>query len=229
MPRATILIVLMLTAIPVVAQDEVGFYFDTDGTTTTTTTSAPGEWVQGWLILKDASHVDGIGSWRVRLEIRNADGTPADVQWQYAGGAQNFDTPPLFEVGTFTLMPWSPALVLATVLITVPDPAAGVDVFLSGYGAPMIEAPAGYPVYQPEYGHGVEYLPATMSRASGHNYQAVATINGGGVESGLPAVSGIFDLPDVAVVGHLMEGFLEYIIHDLERPLEGGAEPSPGP
>ena len=225
MPRATILIVLILAAIPAAAQDEVGFYFDPEGTATTTTTSAPGEWVQGWLILKNASHVDGIGSWRTRVEIQNADGTPAAVQWQYTGGAQNFDTPPLFDVGTFTLMPWSPAVVLATVLITVPDPAQEIRIFMSGHRFPVNEDPHAYPIYQPEYGHGTDYTPATMSQVTWHGYHTVASINGGGAQSPLPAVTGSFSLPDVAVVGHPVEGYLVYIIRDLEQPLEGLVEP----
>jgi len=225
MSRATILVVLILTSIPAAAQDEVGFYFDPDGTATTATTTGPDEWVQGWLILKDATHTDGIGSWRARLEILHADGTPAAVQWQYMGAAQNFDTPPSFDVGTFTLMPWSSALVLATVMITVPDPAQEIQVFMSGHRFPVNEEPRDYPVYQPEYGHGTEYTPATMSQVTWHGYHTVASINGGGAQTPLPAVTGSFSMPSVAAVGQEIAGTLAYNIGQPVRPLEGLVEP----
>lgn len=218
---APLLILALMLATPAAAQDVVGFYFDTDGAATTTTTSAPGQYVQGWLILQGASGTGGLGSWRAEVRIELEDGSPATAQWLYLGGAQNFDAPPSFDVATFTLMPWEQDLALATVLIQVPDPDETVRVYLAGHRFPILESPATFPVHGPEYGHGAEYTPAAMASEAGNTYLPVAVINDDGATPPEPTVLIHWTGENNLYVGMQAAGTVSVRGLELVRPLEG--------
>ncbi len=210
------------------AQDRLGFYFDAAGAATTTTTSAPGELVPGWLILADPSHTDGIGSWQGRIQVVDADDAPVPVIWTLAGGANNYATPPSFDVGTFTPLPWAPQVVLATAFITVASPDQQVDVFILSPQNPTEQSPSGYPVYRPLYGHGPDYVPAIMGPADVPSTGSVAAINGppraGDANVNIPA----FWLEQPMAAGYTYNGRLNLTRAAPSRDLDLLVEPLGG-
>jgi hypothetical protein len=151
--------------------DGVGIYFDPGATINCTTTSAPFAPVAGYLIATNITTDAGISGWEASVQIVGNLVAPA---WVVAGGGTNFLTAPNFAVGVGTVapLPYSPAIVLATVNAFVMAPADMITFFVRPIPTPSIP---GHPVYA---AGNNEFDLRPLGQSTGGADFPVAAING---------------------------------------------------
>ena len=166
---------------PLQAQNVLGLYFDQAGTVDRVTTSAPYEFVTGFLILQNPSHTSGVDSWECVVEPV-ADGPDPLVSWSLSGQAINVATPPAFSVGLGTPLPSIGDVLLATATIVLPEAGREVAFYLLPQDPPSLREPPnfGYPVHAPLYGTGSGLVPLAL--AGGCASRPVAVVNDDGVD-----------------------------------------------
>ncbi len=163
---------------PTVAQDQLGVYFDAEGTTTSVTTNAPYGQVPAWVQLTDASATSSITAYEFRLEV-HSDGPDPILVWTLPANALNLLVEPSFMVGLGNPLPISSRITLAQVLIMVPEAGQTVWLTVHPLNNPSMHEPpgSGYPVCNPAYATTSKENMVAMVVASGCDSEPVASIN----------------------------------------------------
>ncbi len=158
--------------------EQVGVFFDADGTLTETTTTAPGQEVTAYVVLINPHAAEDITGWECRFSVFT-DGPDPDILWEVAGNGLNIGTPPAFAVGLGIPLPWASRVVLATARITVPEAGQSIDFHVGAYDPPSLRQPPGsmYYLWQPVYNHGPLRTLDLMTSASGCESLPTARIN----------------------------------------------------
>ncbi len=151
--------------------DGIGIYFDPGATVNCLNTSAPFQSVTAYLTATNISADSGISGWECTVVLM---GNLLAPSWTVAGGGTNFLTAPQFAVGVGTInpLPYSPAIVLATLTAFVQNLTDVVDLYVRPAPQPSIP---GWPVYA--VGNN-EFDLRTLGQVTGGPDYPVASING---------------------------------------------------
>jgi hypothetical protein len=158
--------------------DTIGIYFDAAGSQTSLDTAVPFAVVPVYLIVRNPSHPDGLGSWECVIEVAT-DGPEPLTNWAINGQGINVFTPPSFAVGLASPLPSDQDVLLATGQIIVPESGQKISLFVHHQNPPSLKEPPefGYPVYAPLYGHGPANDFQPLVQSSGCGGLPVAEIN----------------------------------------------------
>lgn len=124
----------LLIALPSIAQEVMGLYFDPEGTQTEFTTSAPMEMVPVYLILHNPDFEDPITGWECEL---STSGAAALMPMEIVGDGGNQYSSPAFHVEYTTPLPPAEVTILATGQILVMEPELAGRVYINPIAGPM--------------------------------------------------------------------------------------------
>lgn len=174
-------IFLIFLTQPLLAQDQLGVFFDAQGTQSTTTTSTAYSQVSAWVQLIDPTASEALTAFEFRLEV-HSDGPDPILVWTLPDQALNIAEAPAFMVGLGTPIALEPRTTLAEVMIIVPEAGQTVWLTLHPLENPSLKDPPeyGYPVCQPVYAVGSDSEMRTMTVSTGCESAPVASINPAG-------------------------------------------------
>lgn len=203
-------ILMTLSFQPTLAQDQLGIFFDEEGTTNSITTSSPYSQISAWVQLTNPTADESITGFEFRVEV-GSDGPDPILVWQLPATAINILDEPSFMVGLGTPLAIEPRVTLAEVTIVVPEAGQTVWLTLHPVAQPSLLDPPGYgyPVCHPiyAYGDGNSYL--AMPPNSSCESAPVASINHSGeppqyLLSELPPVVAFYSDKDNEATGSLV-------------------------
>ncbi|MBT7311601.1 hypothetical protein HN843_07530 [bacterium] len=175
---------LLLFAVPVIAVDDLGLYFDSSATISEFNTTSMYEEVELYLILTNPSEETGVSGWEAEIKVA---GDPLAQSWALSGG-MNLAVAPKFIVGVgigeLALPVVDNAILLATCSVFIESPGDEVEFWLHAIGNPsMLDPPIwGNPIWQPVYTKGNDSQQmVAMNWSSGCEDTPIAIINSDGI------------------------------------------------
>ena len=183
---------------PILAQDQLGIFFDEEGNSNSITTSTPYSQVSAWVQLVDPTAAEAITGFEFRLEI-GTDGPDPILVWQLPVMAINILEEPSFMVGLGSPLAIAPRVTLAELNIVVPEAGQTVWLTLHPVDTPSMLEPEGYgyPVCHPVYSFGEDNDYLAMPSNSSCESAPVASLN----PSGQAPQYQLSELPPVVAIG----------------------------
>lgn len=142
-------IVTLWTMLPgtILAEPQIGIYFDSAGTQNEITSTVPGEIHTVYLILHDDQAPSYLEGWECRVSVV---GSGHLSNWEFAGQGTNYLSLPELHVLFEEPLTTSSTTILATAQLHISQPEDSAWVFLSSIGNPSTEPVSGdYPDFRP--------------------------------------------------------------------------------
>lgn len=122
-----IFIASLIGAMPVIAANQIGVYWDAQYGENATYTTAPFEFVTGHLVITEEAFGGGILAWECAVDVT---GPGTVTSWQIEGQAINAQSPPSFAVGLASPLPSTGSVLLASFELLVTE-IAPIEVALN--------------------------------------------------------------------------------------------------